>query len=291
VIFKHTTLPPTSHPSQVCLKVRSLAITAPFYRDIVGWRTVKKTESSVFMSASGIGPVQLVLLEDANAIDKPEHAVGLYHTAFRFPSRRDLADAIKRVAIKKYPFEGASDHIFSEAVYFSDPEGNGVEIYADRPIEQWPTRDGKVQLINSKALNIENLLSNATPGIPPATAPEGADIGHIHLHVGDIDIAEKFYHNFLGMKIMYAMTGARFLSAGEYHHHIATNVWSEAEPFPKQSRGLVSYRIQIGDLTHLKILKDNAEKFGYENNTALAEDGTEVFRVKDPNGHWLELTT
>ena len=282
-------IPAASHPAQVCIKVKSLARTLPFYRDVVGWKIISKTDTSAMLSASGKSPAQFVLFQDENASDKPDHAVGLYHTAFRFPSRQDLANAIKRVAIKKYPFEGASDHIFSEAFYFSDPEGNGVEMYTDRPQEVWPRRDGKVQLIHSKALDIQNLLATASPGIPPVFAPENTDIGHIHLHVDNIEAAEKFFHEFLGMEIMYALPGARFLSAGGYHHHIAANVWAGAVAFPEKAHGLMSYRIEIKDQAYLDKLKKKAVEFGYVYSTDGGLDGVEVFKVKDPNGHWMEL--
>jgi catechol 2,3-dioxygenase len=287
----YNSIPGTSHPSQVCLRVKSLSRVLLFYRDIIGWSIIDKTEKKAFMSASGHGEAQLVLVQSEDAHDKPEQAVGLYHTAFRFPSRRDLADAIKRVAIKKYPFEGASDHLFSEALYLSDPEGNGVEIYADRPQDQWPRRDGKVQLIHSKTLNIENLLTEATPGIPSAIAPVGADIGHIHLHVKNIDEAKLFFNKFLGMEIMYAIQGACFLSAGGYHHHIAANVWSGSVPVPENAYGLMSYRIKVPDQTYLDMLKRYANEQGYISGMAHSDDGVEVFRLKDPNGHWMELTT
>jgi catechol 2,3-dioxygenase len=169
--------------------------------------------------------VELEHRPDARPDDR--RSAGLYHTAFLMPTRADLARWLLHVTRDRVPITGASDHGVSEAFYLDDPEGNGVEVYADRPPESWRWRDGSVSM-PTKPLDIENLL-----GVPDRrssfdAAPNGLRIGHIHLRVGDLAIAEKFYSGILGLDLTRRRDGASFLSSGGYHHHVAGNVWHSA---------------------------------------------------------------
>src|SRR5262249_50048789 len=147
-----------------------------------------------------------------------------YHTAFLMPTRADLARWILHIARNKVPLSGASDHAVSEAFYLDDPEGNGVEVYSDRPAETWQwTGDGVRMTTNpldTDAIGREVPPTAAFPG-----APDGLRIGHIHLRVGDVARAEAFYRDMLGLDVIRRRHGATFMSTGRYHHHVAGNVW------------------------------------------------------------------
>ena len=157
--------------------------------------------------------------------DKRE--AGLYHTAFLMPTRADLARWILHVARNKVPLTGASDHAVSEAFYLDDPEGNGIEVYHDRPAESWEWT-GDALKITTDPLDIDDILREVPDTASYAGAPGGLRIGHVHLRVGDVGRAETFYRDGLGLDVTRRRHGASFMSSGRYHHHIAGNVWHSA---------------------------------------------------------------
>jgi catechol 2,3-dioxygenase len=267
----------------VHLRTANLARVLDFYEHVIGLKVIERVESGAALSTTASAPALLVFSEDRNAVPRPRRATGLYHFAIRFPSRRDLAHAVRRLVAAEYPIEGASDHGVSEAIYLSDPDGNGVELYSDRPRSEWPMRDGQLQMV-TQALDFDDLLG-PVEGSVPANAPALTDIGHIHLHVADLAVAERFFHEFLGLAVMQRMAhSATFLSAGGYHHHIAVNVWVGKTPAPENAVGLVSYRLEIPDAEAAITIKERAQLFGHE--TRIRGD---LFEVIDPNGNALEL--
>src|SRR5438552_4081267 len=147
-------------------------------------------------------------------VARPPFATGLYHTAFVHPSRAHLARAVRRLLAARHPIEGASDHLVSEAIYLSDPEGNGIEIYADRPREAWRHQpDGQIEMA-TRALDAEGLLAEPDPA-----DDEPARVGHVHLMVADVDAAEAFYRDIIGFDVQAHLGGmASFVSAGGSHH-------------------------------------------------------------------------
>ena len=151
---------------------------------------------------------------------------GLYHTAFLMPTRADLARWLLHAAQKRVPLTGASDHAVSEAIYLDDPEGNGIEVYRDRPADEWVWQDGMVKMTTA-ALDLDD-LARAAGNEGFSGAPDGLRVGHIHLRVGDIDQAEKFYHDVIGLDVIRRRGGATFMSSGRYHHHVGSNVWHSA---------------------------------------------------------------
>lgn len=169
----------------------------------------------------------LLEIEQAAAIraDDP-HSAGLYHTAFLLPRRVDLARWARRAIDQRTPIVGASDHIVSEAIYLTDPEGNGIEIYADRPHENWKWNGSSVEM-GTAALDVGNLLGELKPDTAEWNgAPDGAMVGHLHLRVGNAGDAEAWWHRELGMQTVAGFGGsAVFLSTGGYHHHVAANSW------------------------------------------------------------------
>jgi catechol 2,3-dioxygenase len=192
-----------------------------------------------------------VLVENPAARPAGRHA-GLYHYCLLHPSRLELARAAKRLALTRTPIQGASDHGTHEAIYLPDPDGNGIELAADRPRDQWPTPP--IQGGGPHPLDVHGLLGLvALEPEPPATAAPGLTVGHVHLHVDDLEAAVRFYRDVVGFELQIAMPSAAFLSAGGYHHHVGVNTWrGEGVPgVPADAVGLRRFTIVVRDATEL----------------------------------------
>jgi catechol 2,3-dioxygenase len=211
------------HIGAVGLKVRDLARLTDFYRAALGLSVLDRGKDEATLGVGGVPLVQLEHRPDAPP-DDPRTA-GLYHTAFLMPTRPDLARWILHVARHKVPLTGASDHAVSEAFYLDDPEGNGIEVYCDRPPDTWQWTGSDLK-ITTDPLDIEDIVREVAPAAVYPGAPDGLRIGHVHLRVGDVARAEAFYRDALGLDV--TRHGATFLSSGRYHHHIAGNVWHSA---------------------------------------------------------------
>ncbi|HEY2533475.1 MAG TPA: VOC family protein [Xanthobacteraceae bacterium] len=211
------------HIGAVGMMVHDLDRLTAYYRDMLGLTVQERTRQGAILGVGGVPLLELIHRSDALA-DDPREA-GLYHTAFLMPTRADLARWILHAAKTRVPISGASDHDVSEAIYLDDPEGNGVEVYSDRPREKW-LRDGKLILLKTDPLDIEAITREIDPRTATyPSAPEGLRIGHVHLRVGNVARAEEFYCGALGLDVTRRHTGATFLSSGDYHHHVAVNVW------------------------------------------------------------------
>jgi catechol 2,3-dioxygenase len=211
------------HIGAVGIVVRDLDRLTAYYRDMLGLTVQERSAQHAILGAGGVPLVELVHSPDALP-DDPREA-GLYHTAFLMPTRADLARWIVHASKTRVPVTGASDHHVSEAIYLDDPEGNGVEVYADRPREQW-RRDGEQILQRTDPLDIDAIVGEIDPATAAyAGAPDGLRIGHVHLRVGNVATAEAFYGGALGLDLTRRRGGAAFLSSGGYHHHVAANVW------------------------------------------------------------------
>jgi catechol 2,3-dioxygenase len=281
-------LPDQTRPSQVHLRAGHLEKALAFYASVLGFQVSRQRGSRVWLSAGGTGLAFLVLTEDRNAAPRPARATGLYHFAIRYPERRALAQALLRLARNKYPIEGASDHIVSEAIYLSDPDHNGVELYVDRPRTQWVWHDGQVQM-STEALDLENLLSSAGGETDLAPPPPQTDLGHIHLHVANLKKAESFYHDLMGFAVTQrSYPGALFFAADGYHHHIATNTWAGGARPPEGSVGLISYRLEVPDGQTIAALRERAASGGIEARMN-ADSEEQVLQIRDPNGNWMEV--
>jgi catechol 2,3-dioxygenase len=283
-------LPDETLLSRVDLRVRDLGRMVDFYTHIVGLKVVESTGAKAAISATGKRPALLVLNEDIHAAPRLQRTTGLYHLAFRFSTRRDLAHALQRLVMHDYGIEGASDHLISEAIYLSDPEGNGVELYTDRPRAEWPRRNGQIEVEN-RPLDLAAMLASVGTAPPPPDAPPGTDIGHIHLHVSDLAAAKRFYHEFLGFDLTMRLPGASFFAAGGYHHHIGVNTWAGTTPATSNGVGLISYRFEVPVAEVLYCLQHRAPLAGYEARTLKSESGAELLQIRDPNGNWLEMAS
>jgi catechol 2,3-dioxygenase len=213
----------------VAIAVADLARSRAFYQDVLGF-TVLRDEPGRALLGVADQPL-LILQEQPGARPAPPRATGLDHFAILVPTRADLARSLLHLVESGYPLGGAADHLVSEALYLSDPDGNGIEIYRDRPRAEWLFRQGRLQM-TTDPLDLRALLREAQAENQPWTglAP-GTRLGHMHLQVADLPAARAFYHDLLGFDVMVDMEpmGALFLSAGGYHHHLGLNTW--------QSRG------------------------------------------------------
>ena len=207
--------------ASVALTVRDLPKVADFYRSALGLSDFASDGEVVRLGAGGT--VLLELRGDVAARPRSPRDAGLFHTAFLMPSRAALGRWLLHAAAERLPLQGASDHLVSEAIYLADPEGNGIEVYADRPRSAWYGTDGKLKMA-TEALDLNDLAKDADG--PWNGAPEGLVVGHVHLQVGDVPQAEAYYRDVLGMPVMAHYPGAAFYGSGGYHHHIATNAWN-----------------------------------------------------------------
>jgi catechol 2,3-dioxygenase len=265
----------------VRLTVSDLDRSRSFYEQVLG---LVQTDEGM-LGAPGDPPL-LHLHGDPAAPPLDRRATGLYHFAILVPSRADLAQSLQRIAAARWPLSGASDHLVSEALYLSDPDGNGIEIYRDRPREEWPQRDGQLQMATIP-LDLDELLPDA-PGDLPATFPAGTRMGHVHLQVSDLGDAERFYSGALGFEVMVrGYPGALFVSAGGYHHHLGLNTWHSAGASPPApgSIGLESFAVRLPDGDALARTLARADGAGIDSEPA---DGGALMR--DPSGNNVLLT-
>jgi catechol 2,3-dioxygenase len=214
------------HLGPVHLIVSDLDRSVAFYQDAIGLQVQALTDDQATLG-TGEGVPVLVLAAEPGARPAGRHA-GLYHVALLYPSRDELARALQRLAVTRTPIDGASDHGVSEAIYLSDPDGNGLELYRDRPRDQWPppANPGEKVGMYTAPLDLQALYDTVAQDPPRRHAAPGLVVGHVHLHVNDLDAAVGFYTRELGLDVM-TMYGdqAAFLSWDGYHHHVGLNTW------------------------------------------------------------------
>jgi catechol 2,3-dioxygenase len=213
--------------STIGIKARDIAALADYYRHMVGLSEVARGPGTNIVGAGGPPLLEIEEFKAARADDP--RAAGLYHTAFLLPSRPDLARWTQRAIEQRIEVTGASDHLVSEAIYLTDPEGNGIEIYADRPRSAWQFEGTAVKMA-TLSLDVRNLLTEIPVGDAGwQGAPEASMVGHVHLRVGNAQEAERWWNAELGFDTMLNIGGsAVFLSTGGYHHHVGANSWQSA---------------------------------------------------------------
>jgi catechol 2,3-dioxygenase len=266
----------------ICLNVRDLDPTLNFYVRDIGLRVLHKDGDIVELAAGNqaTNPL-LVLRQSASAVDPPHDAAGLYHYAILLPDRRSLAAAYLAIGNRGVVFDGYADHLVSEALYLTDPEGNGIEIYADRPREQWKfDEDGQVQMA-TQPLDVDSLLKEVT-GVPSSDLtriPNGSKIGHVHLKVSNLQSSITFYQSLLGLELMSYWGSAAFLSVGGYHHHIGMNTWESQGGPPLKSGwiGLQSLTINVPASNAQEILAKAIDQ------RPVQDQGSGQFSILDPD--------
>jgi catechol 2,3-dioxygenase len=237
---------PATSIGAVGLTVGDLDRAQRFYEQAIGLETFNRSGDTARLGAGGETLVELI--GDPDAPPRPPGTSGLFHLAILVPDRVELARALRRVADAGWRFTGASDHLVSEALYLNDPEGNGIEIYRDRPRDEWGYANGQLEMA-TLPLDL-NILIAELGGAGPDGTPmrDETRIGHVHLNVSELPAAERFYGNGLGLDVtVRGYPGALFLSAGGYHHHIGLNTWAGegAPPPPPGARGLAWFEILV----------------------------------------------
>ena len=268
------------HIGAVGLHVRDLDRTAAYYRDVVGLEPVASQNGVARLGAGGVVLLELTQRRELPAEDP--RTAGLYHTAFLMPTRADLARWAMHIARAGTPITGASDHGVGEAFYLDDPEGNGIEVYSDRPPQTWHWREGLVADAD-QALDVQDLLAGLSEEEAGFSgAPDGLRIGHVHLRVGDTELAEDFYRGAIGLDLTRRRQGASFLSSGHYHHHVAANTWHSAGAPRREPRAGLACVLAQREGCFRARRDARASRRGRRKN--LAGTGWNYSRPKTPGG-------
>jgi catechol 2,3-dioxygenase len=275
---------PSTRIGSVHLTISDLERSSEFYQSRLGFDVVRRAAGTAWL---GAGATELLVLSQCESAPRVRGTTGLYHFAILVPSRADLARSLRRLVDTDTVLQGAADHGVSEALYLADPDGNGIEIYRDRPREQWPMVAGRLHM-TADPLDFDGILSeHSADGGRDALAP-GTVIGHVHLHVARLDEAERFYVGVLGFDLMQRYgPGALFVSAGGYHHHIGLNTWTGvgAPPPPPGAIGLKHFDVMVAGEREVDALRARLASAGVASD---ADEGRLI--VKDPSQNVIRFT-
>jgi catechol 2,3-dioxygenase len=284
------TIDSTLHIGSVRLAVSELSRSADFYERVLGLPLISREHGGARLGADRERPVlELTALESATPI--PPGSTGLFHIAWLHPSRAALAATVRRVTGGRWPIDGAADHGVSEALYLSDPDGLGIEIYVDRPREQWPRPPGGHGVVMATLpLDLDSLMENAPAEPAPAMAPD-AVVGHVHLKVADVPRATAFYRDALGLDEQAQLPSAAFLSAGGYHHHVGLNSWQSrgGSPPPDSAPGLRLVEFEFGGANGLAALERRLTDA--PGGPLASREEQQRLSVSDPDGHRLAFSS
>jgi catechol 2,3-dioxygenase len=276
------TLPEATTLDPVHLQVSDLARSLEYYQRIIGLRAEETADDTAVLTAHGDDRALVVLRSRRGVTRARRGAFGLYHFALLLPDRAALGRFAAHLAAQHIQV-GMADHLVSEALYLSDPDGQGIEIYADRPRATWHYRDRELAM-TTDPLDITSLIA-AGRGETSDGAPTNTTLGHVHLHVGNLDDAEAFYHRALGFdKTVWSYPGALFLSAGGYHHHLGTNVWAPGPAPGTDDARLLAWELIVP--SHDDVLSGARSLHGAGYTFDETERG---LRVADPWGTAVHL--
>ena len=266
-----TPLHPDTHIGSVQLKVADLARSVDFYTQVIGLRVLSRPDAA--QTIMGAGDQPLLTLRAVPGGQPPlAHHTGLYHAAILLPTRRALAAKVRQLVDLNQRF-GYADHLVSEAFYLNDPDGNGLELYRDRPRDEWRWNELTVEMANAP-IDFDSLFAELNGDNPTDPAvPAGTMIGHMHLKIGDVRQAEAFYHDILGFDVTARWPGALFMSAGGYHHHLGLNTWESrsGSAAPPSATGLHSFSIIVPDTAEQERIAARLQSAGISTSR---EDGT-----------------
>ncbi|MBM2841458.1 MAG: Glyoxalase/bleomycin resistance protein/dioxygenase [Bacteroidetes bacterium] len=286
-----TRIPSETHIGSLDLRISNLDRALAFYCGLLGFREIGRDGSAVRLSASGGEPYHIALTELRSAKQKPHRSTGLFHVAFLYPSRKTLAIALSRLTEREFPLQGAADHGVSEALYLADPDGNGIELYVDRPRSEWPMQGTQLAMV-TEPLNVQSLLDEVDSyqwnGIHPETR-----IGHVHLQVSNLVKSREFYCDVLGFEITQSSyPGALFIASGGYHHHIGMNVWSSfgAPPPPPDAVGLISFRI-VTSGGYLPQVASRLDRLAFAFEKQADASNHSSLRIVDPDRITADVTS
>ncbi|TMW70120.1 VOC family protein [Alteribacter natronophilus] len=276
---------PAVYVSGLRLQTGNLKRLTEFYTNVVGMVIDQEGEGYITLAVPGDKQGFLRIEQGDNVTPRIPFETGLFHFAILLPGRADLGRFIRHLENTGVRLEGASDHDVSEALYFSDPDGNGIEIYCDRKAENWKWENGSV-FMTSAPLNFDGILSEGRQG-KWTGMPEGTVLGHIHMQVNDLTAAERFYKDGLGLDLVCRFGGqALFLSTAGYHHHIGLNTWNSrgAEPPSETSAGIFWFDLTFPDEEMRKQTVARLESQG-----AMIDMDGRNYTVKDPAGNRIRL--
>ena len=274
---------PNIYVTEIVLRVENLDRSVEFYKTIMGFKVLEEKNSEVILTVDGTKPI-VTLIQPEDIIPKLPRKTGLYHFAVLLPDRLHLGLFLKNIRDHKYPLVGGSNHGVSEAIYLEDPDQNGIEVYTDTPEDSWKPDGENIDMV-TEILDYNSLLES-TGDKKWSEAPKDTIIGHIHLHVADLDEAYKFYKA-LGFEITQKINNnAYFISTGGYHHHIGLNIWNGkgAAPLPKTCAGMEYYTIEFPDKGILNKALNDLRTLSYE----FVEDEDSIF-VHDPSNNLIQL--
>ncbi|MFZ0545554.1 MAG: VOC family protein [Candidatus Promineifilaceae bacterium] len=275
--MRQFTIHPDTTVGKVILTVSELPAMTRFYKEVIGLTLKEQTAERAILGTPNETIVELYGNPNAQQV---EPSTGLYHMAILVPDRPSLAHWLYQFLSNGYRLPGASDHGVSEALYLNDPEGNGIEIYRDRPRSEWPMQDGQIQMVTER-LDFEGLMKEVPP-TPWQKMPDETTMGHVHLKVHNIPESVAFYSDVVGFDITSdEYPGAGFVSAGGYHHHLGMNTWHSAgaQPLPPGAAGLAGYSIQLPNETARDQVVENIQNAGYG-----VEETADGPLVRDPAG-------
>lgn len=273
------------HPIGIVLKIMDLAQGKRFYTEVMGFKILEEDEGKVCLRVDGKNPM-VTLVRPDNPISKSPRRTGLYHFAILLPDKLQLGLFLKHLRSLDYPIIGGSNHGVSQAIYLEDLDRNGIEVYADLDSRSWKRADGGIEMV-SLPLDYDSLIKD-TKDLEWTGMPNNTIMGHIHLHVADLEEAKSFYIDGLGMEVISEMANsAVFTSSAGYHHHIAFNIWSGkgAKPLESNSVGMDYYVLHFPNKTSLRTKVDKLNKMGYN----LYESKGKIF-AEDPSKNLILLT-
>ena len=264
--------------AEAVLNVKDLARLTAFYTQIIGLEILSQSDQEVLL---GTGGKAVVHLKKTKGEEVVQTSYGLYHMAILLPSREDLADVFKHIAELNYPFIGAADHGYSEALYLEDPEGNGIELYRDKPVADWDIReDGRIIGVTEE-LSAQEIYDMGRKMNPFVIAPD-TRMGHIHLSVKDSQLATAFYQAVLDLSDKFTIPSASWIASGDYHHHLAVNEWG-GKALAKRDKdmpGLAYYVVEVANKEALVTIAERAKAYGAPVKWLSSND----FTFEDPDG-------
>ena len=264
--------------AEVALHVKDLDRQTAFYTQIIGLEIQSQSDQEVLL---GTGGKAVVHLKKTKGEEVVQTSYGLYHMAILLPSREDLADVFKHIAELNYPFIGAADHGYSEALYLEDPEGNGIELYRDKPVADWDIReDGRIIGVTEE-LSAQEIYDMGRKMNPFVIAPD-TRMGHIHLSVKDSQLATAFYQAVLDLSDKFTIPSASWIASGDYHHHLAVNEWG-GKALAKRDKdmpGLAYYVVEVANKEALVTIAERAKAYEAPVKWLSSND----FTFQDPDG-------
>lgn len=277
-------LPENARVGGVHLQISDLARSRAYYTEVIGLHLIDSTTRTASLGAPGcVEPLVTLHAIPGTQPARRRGAFGLFHFAILLPDRADLGRFVSHLSGMGVP-AGMSDHLVSEAIYLSDPDGLGIEVYADRPRDTWRYTDGQL-MMTTDPLDVQSLL-RAGGGDVWRGAPAGTRMGHIHVHVGDLEDAATFYHHAVGFDITVSnYPGALFFSAGGYHHHLGTNTWAAGPgPAPDQAQ-LLEWSLVVPSAADVQLIGHRLDHAGYASGAAGGE-----WTVRDPWGTAVRIS-